>query len=304
MFKKYPNPDGINIADIGDNLPNLNNSNNNINNVLPIAGATFGTTVNGQSLTSSPNPANFTGCHGAINFTTTAGDNVILSCHSADIQVISHNPNNPPIFVTYTAKDGTQGIANLVEGDKLIFNPISPLLTSPSTNVDYIMVIRTSDNYPILLSPGQSRYLSANDLHADAGGLYVVNGGDKVTLNGTLSTDGSNNHTLSYLWKQVSGPAVTLNGFSTALPTFIAPIITNSNSSLLQFMLTVTDSSRLTDSDSAFVFVNGTNNSNNSTNNNNGTNGNNNNNPTPPPPFIKKFGSRDLFKFSNSMCTC
>ena len=124
IVQKVPNPDGINIADIGDNLPNLNNSNNNINNAAPIAGATFGTTVNGQSLTSSPNPANFTGCHGAINFTTTAGDNVILSSHSADIQVISHNPNNPPIFVTSTAKDGTQGIANLVEGDKLIFNPI------------------------------------------------------------------------------------------------------------------------------------------------------------------------------------
>jgi hypothetical protein len=72
---------------------------------------------------------------------------------------------------------------------------------------------------------------------ANAGPNQVVSQGSLVTLAGTGSS--SNGGTIvSYLWVQTSGTPVSLNGASTAAPTFTAPTATTS----LTFSLTVTDS--------------------------------------------------------------
>jgi hypothetical protein len=72
---------------------------------------------------------------------------------------------------------------------------------------------------------------------ANAGPNQVVSQGSLVTLVGTGSS--SNGGTIvSYLWVQTSGTPVSLNGASTAAPTFTAPAATTS----LTFSLTVTDS--------------------------------------------------------------
>lgn len=55
------------------------------------------------------------------------------------------------------------------------------------------------------------------------GANFMVNSGDTANLDGSASTDLDPFHTLTFSWTQVSGPAVTLAGATTATPSFIAP---------------------------------------------------------------------------------
>ena len=84
---------------------------------------------------------------------------------------------------------------------------------------------------------------------ADAGNNMRVDGGANVTLDGT----GSVGNGLSYDWQQSTGTRVTLSGPNTAMPSFIAPDI--SSQIVLGFMLTVTDSTGVSDSDRIRITV-------------------------------------------------
>jgi PKD repeat protein len=84
----------------------------------------------------------------------------------------------------------------------------------------------------------------------DSGVDQEVTVGDRVTLVGTASD--SDGHTpLSYAWKQLSGPTVTLNGARAATASFTAPNV----EATLSFELTVTDSRGKTASDTISVDV-------------------------------------------------
>jgi hypothetical protein len=72
--------------------------------------------------------------------------------------------------------------------------------------------------------------------HSNAGPDQMVTGGSVVTLNGSGSTD-ADNDPLTYMWTQISGPAVTLNGSNTLYPTFA----TARGPSTLVFELKVSD---------------------------------------------------------------
>ena len=71
---------------------------------------------------------------------------------------------------------------------------------------------------------------------ANAGADLTVEAGASVTLDGSGSSD-QDGDTLTYLWKQVKGPKVTLSGADTVRATFTAP----SSATTLRFRLTVTD---------------------------------------------------------------
>lgn len=66
-----------------------------------------------------------------------------------------------------------------------------------------------------------------------------ANSGVSVTLDGTGSSD-PDMDSLSYLWDQVSGPTVALNGSNTANPTFALPVATGQQQ-VFRFRLRVTD---------------------------------------------------------------
>ena len=85
---------------------------------------------------------------------------------------------------------------------------------------------------------------------ANAGGNQTVMQFDKVTLNGTSSTD-PDGDPLSFNWTQTDGPPVVLSNYTAESPMFNATL-----DGVLEFLLTVVDTSNLTDTDSVTITVN------------------------------------------------
>ena len=83
---------------------------------------------------------------------------------------------------------------------------------------------------------------------ANAGDDSVVDPGDKVTLDGSESSD-IEGDSLTFSWVQTAGLSVTLAGASTATPSFTAPQFEGG----LTFELTVSDGPN-SDSDSVTIY--------------------------------------------------
>ena len=86
---------------------------------------------------------------------------------------------------------------------------------------------------------------------AVAGDDYTISGRKPVTLDGRRSND-PDGDALTFAWKQVGGPALTLSAANTAQPRFDAPATDNNIS--LTFELTVSDG-RVSDSDTITITV-------------------------------------------------
>jgi hypothetical protein len=87
---------------------------------------------------------------------------------------------------------------------------------------------------PTLPSPAPSNRSPV----ADAGTSQTVNEGMVVMLDGRSSSD-PDGDTLSYLWRQIAGASVRLQGANTANPSFTAPFVNAETT--LTFELTVSD---------------------------------------------------------------
>ncbi|TLY00225.1 MAG: tandem-95 repeat protein, partial [Thaumarchaeota archaeon] len=88
---------------------------------------------------------------------------------------------------------------------------------------------------------------------ANAGPDQTVSEGSSVGLNGAASSD-SDGDNLSYSWNQTAGPNVALSNSNTAIPTFTAPSVGPSGSTLT-FKLTVSDGKGGTATDTVDVIV-------------------------------------------------
>jgi hypothetical protein len=88
---------------------------------------------------------------------------------------------------------------------------------------------------------------------ANAGLNRTATVGQTITLNGNASSDPENRR-LTFRWTQIQGVPVTLNGATTATPSFVAPSVTLPVQ--LVFRLIVTDDLGAADSDSVVVTIN------------------------------------------------
>jgi hypothetical protein len=104
----------------------------------------------------------------------------------------------------------------------------TPTFTSPintrgtSTVLTFSLTVR---NTSLLTSTASLVNITVNPVAAplaNAGPSRTVNPGVLVALNGSLSSD-PNGLPLTYLWTQVSGPAVVLSSTTAVSPTFTAP---------------------------------------------------------------------------------
>jgi hypothetical protein len=88
--------------------------------------------------------------------------------------------------------------------------------------------------------------------NAVAGAGQTVIGGGTVTLDGGQSND-PDGDSLTFEWEQTGGPAVSLSNTTSAVAQFTSPTVTSD--AMLQFRLTVTDPSNLSDSATTTVTV-------------------------------------------------
>ena len=90
---------------------------------------------------------------------------------------------------------------------------------------------------------------------ADAGPDQTVNEGTTVTLNGATSSDPDGTaDSLTFLWKQTGGPAVTLSNSAAVSPTFVTPPVPAVGATLV-FELTVRNKTELQVSDTVTIDI-------------------------------------------------
>ncbi|MCZ6777616.1 MAG: hypothetical protein O7F16_01500 [Acidobacteria bacterium] len=89
---------------------------------------------------------------------------------------------------------------------------------------------------------------------ADAGPDQVIQASTMASLDGTGSSD-PNSDPLTFQWEQVSGLPVTLSDDTSRTPTFIAPVVPEGMTIVLEFDLSVTDGIWQSFADRVGVFV-------------------------------------------------
>jgi hypothetical protein len=88
------------------------------------------------------------------------------------------------------------------------------------------VTIDKEDNTAVSTTTSLSPCCPSNRYIANAGPDQTVLEGTIITLNGSSTNNKSTNignNTVNYLWRQMAGPAIILNGNNTAHPTFVAP---------------------------------------------------------------------------------
>jgi K319-like protein/Big-like domain-containing protein/NHL repeat-containing protein/6-bladed beta-propeller protein len=229
-----------------------------------------GITVNADAInftklisTTTPAPARVSACNGAAVVSLNLTDVVDITCHSADISV-----KNGTVGIQYNIHGGMHANTTLSSGNTLLFDPRTSLTTAPITNNANVTIF-VEGGKVITLAPGESKDLvdpsTIKNLPpvAIAGTDQIVNEGTKnVTLDGTASYDPDGKIT-SYLWRQVSGPNVTLRGGTGtgdgggninsigAITKFDAPFVRAD--AVLRFNLTVTDNDNATSTQSVSI---------------------------------------------------
>jgi hypothetical protein len=165
----------------------------------------------------------------------------VFSSNNFDLAIPTFNENNSKSQVTNS--DEFRG-AYRADNNRT-FNPNDTLMNGgvpPS-----ILEIESNQNSLGLLSKSNDTRLTA-----DAGKDQTVNEDSPVTLNGSLSLS-NDSVILSYSWKQIPNPNITIGGANTMIWSFIAPTV--STDTTFTFQLTVIDSKGKISTDDVDIIV-------------------------------------------------
>ena len=182
--------------------------------------------------------------------------------------------NKPPLVKV--GSNQTVGEKTLVKLDSIAVDPEGDELSYEWTQINgpFVELLNSNTTNPSFTAPEVSRDISiefaltvtdAKGVSSDsaiinitvkhinqrpvanAGQDQKVDAGYIVSLDGTASHD-PNEDNLSYSWKQISGPNITLNGNTRSIATFIAPANISTISELI-FELLVIDTNNATSRD-------------------------------------------------------
>jgi len=94
-------------------------------------------------------PATVSFCGGSATLTLTDGDEVVVTCGSVEVEVITG-----PVDISFVADDGTTATTSLDAGNRLMFDPETLTITAPSTNIDDALILVDGEEFSI--EPGES----------------------------------------------------------------------------------------------------------------------------------------------------
>ena len=158
------------------------------------------------------------------------------------------------------------GSSNTDEFEKIYRTNINNTLLDNDTQIGpvppSILEIESNQNSNEFLSISNETRLIA-----DAGNDQTVSEGTSVVLNGSNSKS-NQSVILSYVWKQIPNPNITIGGANTMIWSFIAPNV--STDTTLTFELVVTDDRGITSTDEVNIIVRDGNNTHRQTNLNDG----------------------------------
>ena len=218
---------------------------------------------NGSKIISPSNNSHFE--VGNLDITTAGSNNSKLSDIELGISNIEPSvklnqaSKNSDIFSIYNFQLATQkNKANESKLDKSNNHQFNGIYTADNKSIqnnDFqisatppsILEIESNQNSTNLFSTSNK-----TQLFADAGKDRTVYEGTSVTLNGSNSTS-NDSVILSYAWRQIPNPNITIGSANTAIWSFVAPNVSADTN--LTFELTVTDNKGITSTDDVNIIV-------------------------------------------------
>jgi len=171
--------------------------------------------------------------------------------------------NNFKLAIPLTKSNETKfGSSNTDEFEKIYRSNVNSTSLDNDTQIGAappsILEIESNQNTNAFLSISNETRLIA-----DAGNDRTVSEGTSVVLNGSNSNS-NQSVILSYVWKQIPNPNITIGGANTMIWSFIAPNV--STDTTLTFQLVVTDDKGITSTDEVNIIIRDGNNTHRETN--------------------------------------